>query len=121
MEDKIKIERVLIVGADYDNDPVDIENSLAELEELVKAAGGEVISKVIQRIDKINSSLFIGSGKVEEIKKYCEELDIPTIVFNDELSGAQIRNLEEKTNKKIVDRTNLILDIFALRDRKSVV
>lgn len=115
MQDKISMERVLIVGVDYGKNSINIENSLDELEELVKAAGGEVVSRVIQRVDKINPTFFMGSGKVEEIKNYCEELDIPTIVFNDELSGAQIRNLEEKTNKKIVDRTNLILDIFASR------
>lgn len=115
MQNGVNIERVLIVGVDYDNESIDIENSLDELEELVKAAGGEVVSRVIQRVDRINPTFFIGSGKVNEIKNYCEELDIPTIVFNDELSGAQIRNLEEETNKKIVDRTNLILDIFAGR------
>lgn len=115
MQDKTSMERVLIVGVDYGKNSINIENSLDELEELVKAAGGEVVSRVIQRVDKINPTFFMGSGKVEEIKNYCEELDIPTIVFNDELSGAQIRNLEEKTNKKIVDRTNLILDIFASR------
>lgn len=108
-------ERTLIVGVELDKDQIEIEVSLDELDELVQAAGGIVISRVIQRKDSINAATFIGKGKAEEIRLYCEELDIETVVFNDELSGAQIRNLEKIINKKIVDRTNLILDIFASR------
>ena len=73
-----------------------------------------MVSRIVQR-DSIHPAYFIGKGKVEEIKLYCEELDIDAVVFNDELSGAQIRNLEKIIDKKIVDRTNLILDIFATR------
>lgn len=109
------MERVLLVGVELDTDIIDIENSLDELEELVKAAGGAVISRVIQKKESINAAYFIGTGKAEEIKNYCEELHITTVVFNDELSGAQLRNLEKIIDKKIVDRTNLILDIFANR------
>lgn len=111
----INMERVLIVGVELQNDTIDIETSLDELEELVKAANGLVISRVIQRKDKLNAAHFIGKGKAEEIKNYCEELNITTVVFNDELSGAQLRNLEKIIDRKIVDRTNLILDIFANR------
>lgn len=109
------MERVLIVGVGLDSDVIDIENSLDELEELVKAADGLVVSRMVQKKDNINAAYFIGKGKAEEIKYYCEELDITTVVFNDELSGAQLRNLEKLIDKKIVDRTNLILDIFANR------
>ena len=109
------MERVLIVGVELQMDTTPIENSLDELEELVKAADGMVVTRVIQRVSAINAAHFIGKGKAEEIRNYCEELDITTIVFNDELSGAQLRNLEKITDKKIVDRTNLILDIFASR------
>lgn len=109
------MERVLIVGVELHSDTIDIDTSMDELEELVEAAGGLVISRVIQKIDGIHAAHFIGKGKVEEIKSYCEELDITTVVFNDELSGAQLRNLEAMIDKKIVDRTNLILDIFANR------
>ena len=108
-------ERTLIVGVDLSTDSIDIENSMDELGELVYAAGGKVISRTIQRKPSIDSAYFIGRGKAEEIKNYCEELDIDTVVFNDELSGAQLRNLEKIIDKKIVDRTNLILDIFASR------
>lgn len=109
------MEKVLIVGVELQNDTIEIETSLDELEELVKAANGIVVSRVIQRKDKLNAAHFIGKGKAEEIRNYCEELDITTVVFNDELSGAQLRNLEKLIDRKIVDRTNLILDIFASR------
>lgn len=108
-------ERALIVGVELPTDTVDIDNSMVELEELVYAAGGEVISRIIQRKSSIDPAYFIGRGKAQEIKNYCEELDIDFVVFNDELSGAQLRNLEKIIDKKIVDRTNLILDIFANR------
>ncbi len=114
-EEKINMERVLIVGVELQKDEIDIETSLDELEELVKAANGLVVSRITQKVDKLNAAHFIGSGKAEEIKNYCEELDITTVVFNDELSGAQLRNLEKIIDRKIVDRTNLILDIFANR------
>lgn len=109
------MERVLIVGVELHSDLIDIDTSMDELEELVKAAGGVIISRVIQKKEGIHAAHFIGKGKAEEIKNYCEELDITTVVFNDELSGAQLRNLEAMIDKKIVDRTNLILDIFANR------
>ena len=114
-QETTNMERVLIIGVELDRDEIDIETSLDELEELVKAAGGVVVTRVIQRKESINPAYFIGKGKAEEIKNYCEELDITTVVFNDELSGAQLRNLEKIIDKKIVDRTNLILDIFANR------
>lgn len=114
-EEMINMEKVLIVGVELQKDEIEIETSLDELEELVKAANGVVVSRVIQRKDRLSAAHFIGKGKAEEIKNYCEELDITTVVFNDELSGAQLRNLEKIIDRKIVDRTNLILDIFANR------
>lgn len=113
--DESTLERVLIVGIESPNDTIDIETSMDELQELVKAASGIVVSRVIQKKERINSAYFIGKGKAMEIKNYCDELDISTVVFNDELTGAQLRNLESIINQKIVDRTNLILDIFASR------
>lgn len=109
------MERVLVIGVELNSDSIDIENSLDELEELVKAADGVVVSRLTQKREGINATYYIGKGKAEEIKNYCEELDVTTVVFNDELSGAQLRNLESIIDKKIVDRTNLILDIFANR------
>ncbi|MFA7412062.1 MAG: GTPase HflX [Tissierellaceae bacterium] len=116
MEQEINMgERVLLVGIDLARDAIDIENSLDELEELVKAAEAVVITRLIQKKDSINPAYYIGKGKAEEIRNYCDELSIGTVVFNDELSGAQLRNLEKIIDRKIVDRTNLILDIFANR------
>lgn len=108
-------ERVLIVGVELDKDEIDIDDSMDELESLVDAAGGQVIARIVQRRYSIEPAYFIGKGKALEIKNYCDSLNIDTVVFNDELSGAQIRNLEEIIDRKIVDRTNLILDIFATR------
>lgn len=113
------LERVLMVGVELQHDEIDIDTSMDELQELVKAAGGIVISRVIQRKEGIHPAHFIGKGKAEEIRHYCDELDISTVVFNDELSGAQLRNLEKLIDKKIIDRTNLILDIFANRAKTS--
>lgn len=111
----MNMERVLIMGVDLNTDVINIEDSMDELEELVEAAGGQVVARLVQKRDSIHSAHFIGKGKVEEIKNYCDELDISTVVFNDELSGAQLRNLEKIIDKKIVDRTTLILDIFSTR------
>lgn len=114
-QDKVNLERTLIVGLSLSSDEVLIENSLDELEELVLAAGGIVLGRISQKAVAINATYYIGKGKALEIKNYAKELDISTIVFNDELSGAQLRNLEKLIDLKIVDRTNLILDIFASR------
>lgn len=112
--DKIN-EKVLIAGVELDNDQIEIDDSMDELEELVEAAGGEVAARIIQKKDRLNAAYFIGKGKAEEIRDHCSQLEVDTVVFNDELSGAQLRNLEDIIDCKIIDRTNLILDIFAMR------
>lgn len=88
---------------------------MKELSELIYAAGGEVIIETTQNMDRFNPKYLIGPGKVDEIKEICESNEIDTVVFNDELTGIQLRNLNDAIKKKVVDRTNLILDIFALR------
>lgn len=110
-----EVERVLLVGIDKNLLDEDINSSMEELSELAEASGAEVISSVVQRKLSEDPRTLIGPGKAEEIYNYCEELDIDTVIFNDELSGSQIRNLEKIINRNIVDRTNLILDIFAQR------
>ena len=82
---------------------------------MVQAAGAEVVGDLIQNRSSIDAATYMGSGKIEEIKAYAESLDASMVVFNDELSGAQIRNIEDIVGKKIIDRTTLILDIFAQR------
>lgn len=108
-------ERVLLVGLDKGLRDFDIDASMDELEDLAKASGAEVVASLSQRRFSEDSSTFIGSGKAEEIYNYCEDLDIDTVIFNDELSGSQVRNLEKIIDRKVLDRTNLILDIFAQR------
>lgn len=118
-EDQL-VERALCVGLNLTSrirrdSEISIEESMAELRELVKAAGAEVVGDLIQNKDKVDTATYLGSGKIEEIKIYADSLDASMVVFNDELSGAQIRNIEDIIGKKIIDRTMLILDIFAQR------
>ena len=116
IESDNKKERVLIVGVEIDKRAeIDIETSMKELTELVEAADGTVEGSVTQNRDRIDSAFYIGKGKAQEVAVYCDELNIDTVVFNNELTGAQTRNLEDVINRKIIDRTNLILDIFAKR------
>lgn len=108
-------ERVLLVGIDKDLKDFDIGSSMKELEELAEASGALVVTSLVQKRYREDPATFIGRGKSEEIYNYCEELKIDTVIFNDELSGSQMRNLEKIINRNIVDRTSLILDIFAQR------
>jgi len=110
-----KLERVITVGTNLGAMPHSLETSMNELNELVFADGAEVVGEITQNIEKFNPKYLVGSGKVDEIKEMAEMLEADAIVFNDELSGIQVRNLEKKIKKKVLDRTNLILDIFALR------
>lgn len=114
-EIKKEIERVLLVGLDKNLRDFDIDASMEELEDLASASGAKVITSLVQNKEKEDPATYIGKGKAEEIYIYCEELSIDTVIFNDELTGSQLRNLEKIINRNIVDRTNLILDIFAQR------
>jgi GTP-binding protein HflX len=86
-----------------------------ELKELVLSTGAKVIEELIVRREKIEPACYIGKGKVEEIAHYCADKNINAVVFNNDLSGTQQRNLENVINRKVIDRTQLILDIFARR------
>ncbi len=88
---------------------------LDELEFLAETAGAEVVRSFTQRLDTANSVTFVGKGKLQEIKEYIEENEIGMAIFDDELSAKQIRNIEAELQVKILDRTSLILDIFAMR------
>jgi len=99
-------ETAILVGYEID--------SVSELEGLAKTAGVEVKSKLFYRNDKINASFYIGKGKLDELKTLVDHLDTNVVIFDNELSPAQFRNLEEKLGVKIIDRTQLILDIFAI-------
>lgn len=115
METTKKIEKVIIVATDLGSFPNTLSSSLEELRELVKADEGQVVGVVTQNIEKFNPKYLIGTGKVKEIKEIAKNMEVETVIFNDELSGIQVRNLEEELKLKVVDRTNLILDIFAMR------
>ncbi|MBC5997542.1 GTPase HflX [Romboutsia ilealis] len=115
-----KKERALLVGLNITStsrriDDIDINESMEELKELTKAAGAEVVGSITQNRQSRDAAYYIGKGKVEELKAYCESLDASMVIFNDELSGAHIRNIEEIVGIKVIDRTTLILDIFAQR------
>ena len=107
-------ERVILVGVS-EQDGDDAADSLLELAELVKTAGATVVGSLIQNREKIHPGTYVGTGKVSEIAQLVEETGATGIVCDDELSPAQIRNLEELLQTKIMDRTLIILDIFAAR------
>lgn len=112
------MERILLVGVSLDNEEDTIE-SLAELAELTKTAGGEVVREVYQNREQIHPGTYVGKGKLEEIRDIIEEDDIDAVVCDDEMSPAQLRNLNEYLDIKVLDRTIMILDIFAMRARTS--
>jgi len=111
-------ERVFLVGVEIKSRArVDTRDSLAELGELAATAGGEVIGDGVQKLEALAPATFIGKGKAEEFAQFCRRNDVDTIIFDDDLSPAQSRNLEKIFNCKVLDRTALILDIFAQRAR----
>ncbi|KUO72597.1 MAG: hypothetical protein APF77_10510 [Clostridia bacterium BRH_c25] len=104
------IERAVLVG-------IEDEEALDELRELLKTAGGYEVGRMVQSKDKKDTAIFIGKGKLKELMLLSQAMDASLVVFDEELSGAQIRNLEEALGLKVIDRTQLILDIFAQRAR----
>ncbi|MBR3600217.1 MAG: GTPase HflX [Lachnospiraceae bacterium] len=113
-ENKDLEEKVILFCADLDNGE-DVEVNLDELEELVKTAGATVIGRLVQKKDGIDKATYIGSGKTLELKEMIQELGATGVVCDDELSPMQLKNLEEVLDTKIMDRTMVILDIFAGR------
>ena len=113
-------EKAVLVGVITREQPADkIEEYLDELEFLTYTAGGEVIKRFIQKINIPNPKTLIGSGKMEEVRTYVEENEVATVIFDDELTPAQQNNIEKIFKCKILDRTGLILDIFAQRAQTS--
>lgn len=108
-------EKFLLVFVNEDQNEDDVVEG--ELEGLVDAAGGVVVGSARQRVDRPYKGTYIGSGKVEEVRDACAEVQADGVIFDCELSGIQIRNLEEIIGKRVLDRTQLILDIFAARAR----
>jgi GTP-binding protein HflX len=111
-------ERVFLVGLEFKSRSAwDLQDSLAELEDLASTAGGEVIGNGTQKLDTPVAGTFIGTGKADEFASQCRKNKVDTVIFDDELSPAQSRNLEQVFECKVLDRTALILDIFAQRAR----
>ena len=113
-EIKEEIEKLILVGVAV-SDGDDTKESLDELEELAKTAGAITLAKVIQNRESIHPGTYIGKGKIEEIREMVDRLGATGVVCDDELSPAQLKNLEDAMQTKIMDRTILILDIFATR------
>lgn len=107
-------ERVILIAVSV-NEEDDTAASLDELEELVKTAGAFTVGKVIQNRERIHPGTYLGKGKIEEVKELLWELNATGVVCDDELSPAQMRNLEDALDTKVMDRTMVILDIFASR------
>lgn len=115
-----KKERAILIGVNYPGqDEREIKDYLDELAFLTKTAGADPFERFIQKMDSPNPRTFIGSGKVEEISAFIKENNVDAAIFDDELLPGQIRNIEEAFNCRILDRTNLILDIFARHARTS--
>lgn len=93
--------------------------SMDELEELARTAGAVVAAKIIQKRDKPDSATYVGSGRLEEIKTFTEANDVDLLIFDGELTPSQQRNIEDETDIRVIDRTTLILDIFAARARSN--
>ena len=108
-------ERVLLAGADFERNPGEFERSMEELEKLAQACNMEVAGIVTQRMGEMNKGLYVGSGKVQEIKEAVKALEAELVIFNDTLTPSQLRNLSEELSCAVMDRTSLILDIFETR------
>ena len=119
-KENINYEKAVLVGIITQNQSEDKLNEyLDELEFLTQTAGGEVLKRFTQKMEKPNPKTFVGTGKLEEIELYIKEHKIDTVIFDDELTPAQQKNLSRQLDSKVLDRTNLILDIFAQRAQTS--
>lgn len=108
------IQRAILVGVDLNNDK-NFDYSVEELKNLAEACSVQVVGVLTQKLERVNPACYIGTGKVDEVALLVEQHDANLVIFNDELSPSQIRNLEHGLQCKVIDRTILILDIFASR------
>ncbi len=117
MEEIIKEKAVLVAVITQGQSEEQVREYLDELDFLTETAGAQVVKRFTQRMQKLDSNTFIGAGKLEEIRNYVEEHQISLVIFDDELSGRQQTNIQKEVKCKVLDRTGLILDIFASRAR----
>lgn len=113
-----KRERAILVAVEF-NDETDVECSLNELDELAETAGADTVGRLIQKREAVHPGTYIGKGKIEELQELIHRLRADVIVCDDELSPAQLGNLQEELQVKVIDRTVMILDIFAAHARTS--
>src|SRR5215471_10565631 len=113
----MSLERAALVGLVIPSSRGDADHSLDELAGLADAAGARVVMRMLQERPKPDPATFIGSGKVAALAAACAEADVDVVIFDNELTPAQLRQLEERLERKVIDRTQLILDIFARRAR----
>ncbi|WP_428908288.1 GTPase HflX [Niallia sp. Krafla_26] len=115
MEQNQEREKVILVGCQTTEDDLPFQYSMDELASLTKTANAQVLTTLTQKRERVDHSTYIGRGKVEELVALVDELEAKLVIFNDELSPSQVRNLAAKMDARIIDRTQLILDIFAQR------
>ncbi|MDD4584874.1 MAG: GTPase HflX [Bacilli bacterium] len=108
------MEKVIVVGVRLEDD-VNFDDSIEELKNLCQACNYDVVGEIFQNLKKIVTSTFVGEGKVEEIKNLAKELEVQKLIFNDDLTPSQIRNLQKATKCQILDRSGLIIEIFSSR------
>lgn len=113
-ETEVIMTKVLLVGVDTGEEP-DFERSIEELKSLAEAARKQVAGIITQKLDAVNKALYIGTGKVAEVREFADSCEAEEIVFDNSLTPSQIRNLGRELELPVLDRTNLILDIFAIR------
>ena len=114
----VEIQTAVLIGIINQNqDETQVKEFLDELEFLTETAGARPIKRFTQKLDKPNSGTFLGTGKLKEVADYVELHEVSLVIFDDELSATQLRNLENSFKARVIDRTNLILDIFAQRAR----
>lgn len=114
IEERTEKERVLLVGVDTSEEQ-DFERSMEELKSLAEACNMQAVGVMTQKMECVNKAFYIGTGKVKEVREFAEECEAEVIVFDNALSPSQIRNLGQELEKPVLDRTTLILDIFAKR------
>jgi len=120
IETEKPVEKAILIGINYPGQDEQVTNDyIDELSFLTETAGAVPVKRFIQKLQKPDPRTFIGSGKIVEVSQFISENSIDIAIFDDELSASQIRNIEEELGCRILDRTNLILDIFARRARTS--
>src|SRR4026209_1698866 len=113
----MSVERAALVGVVNPSNRGDADHSLNELAGLADAAGARVVLRMLKERPKPDPATSIGAGKVSSLAAACDETDVDVVIFDNELSPAQLRQLEERLERNVIDRTQLILDIFARRAR----